>query len=531
MEQILSILIIIICLSALILLFIFNLTSHIYQHKNKFGLILSLIFLLSSATLIILYNFVFKDDKTFGYITYIYLAFAILLVGLHQIIIKIREGKKIYNEQEFIDSLNKTNFNIYFLCDKKDRIKVISLGFLSELGLKEEEVIGKKAFDVFDKKIRFTKVNGENVTNKTLREYYKNYKKTNNGEEKKEIYLQNMEGETILLNLVEKPLYIGKSYYGRLDIGQKKTSDTMLEVERELSNQEKELNSIRYKFIASLELTDEAIFFNDLNDNSIWGNDIWAKELGINGNTISILDYKTLIFEDDRSFYVSKLRELTASNPTYEMRYRLRINGSYQFIYEKGKRIFEDPNSNVILGFAKRIGANYFERTNISIIDNVLDMAAMHNDLKGLFDKRHIFELVCINLTNLPEINEQYGRDVGNIVMGEYLKKIKLNFESESSNLYRKGGLVYFLTITDPRKMELFKRSIASNANALDMSIMVGGVKVTLEVNIGIAESVADGVNKEELIENVTKAINRSLDKNYKTNVVYYKDIKNVGIR
>lgn len=508
-----------------------NLIGLAYRKKGKKIFLISFLVLVVNLVLIILASSVFKEKEFFNNLVAIVLMVSSILSLAYEVMNRRHTEKELYNNNEFIESLNKTSWNIYYLCDKKDKIREISEGFLTELDLKKEDCIGKKAFDVFDKKIRFTKVNNQPITNKVFRDYYKEYKKKAKTEEKKEIILQNAFGQTILLNLVEKPLFINGKYYGRINIGQKKTDQAMLEVEKELSSSERALTSIQYKFITSLELTDEGIFFNDLSENSIWGNDIWVKDLGMNSNTVSILDYKALIYEEDKSFYISKLKELTPDNPTYEMRYRLKINGTYQFIYEKGKRIFEDPNSNVILGYAKRIDANYFEKTNISVIDNVLDMNCFYQDAKKLYDERHVFSLICINLTNLPEINKEFGRDVGNIVMGEYLKHIKQNFQSQSSNLYRRGGLVYYLTITDGRKMELFKKSLLTNQNSLDMTIMVGGAKVTLKVNLGIAESISDGLNPEELLNNVEKAINVSLDKNYQANCVFYKDIKNIGIR
>ena len=87
-------------------------------------------------------------------------------------------NQKTNSYDQFISSLNNTSWNVYFVCDKNDRIKEISSSFLTELGLKEADVIGQKAFDVFDKTIRFTKVNDADITNKTLREYYAKFHKS-----------------------------------------------------------------------------------------------------------------------------------------------------------------------------------------------------------------------------------------------------------------------------------------------------------------------------------------------------------------
>ena len=66
---------------------------------------------------------------------------------------------------QFIESLNNTSWNVYFVCDKKDRIKEVSESLLLELGLERKDVLGRKAFDVFDQTIRFTHVNENIITN------------------------------------------------------------------------------------------------------------------------------------------------------------------------------------------------------------------------------------------------------------------------------------------------------------------------------------------------------------------------------
>ena len=212
------------------------------------------------------------------------------------------------------------------------------------------------------------------------------------------------------------------------------------------------------------------------------------------------------------------------------MRYRLRMNGSYQYVWEKGKRIFEDPNSNVILGYAKKMSTDFFEHTGIKEIDEVKHMEDLKNDMMGLFINHHLFSLVSINLTNLPDINKAYGRQVGNIMIGEYLKRLKINFQTESSGIYRSSGLLFYFTITDGRKMELFKRGLISNGNAMNLAMIIGGIKVELQVNMGIAEAITDAVDPDNLIKCSNEAIKASMVPNSQSKFVYYKDIKDLNI-
>ena len=434
---------------------------------------------------------------------------------------------------QFIASLNNTSWNVYYVCDKNDRIREISESLLNELGLKKKDVIGKKAFDIFDQTIRFTQVNDHEITNKELREYYKTFHRSSKvGEEyKREIYFKNSNGQTVVLNLIEKPIFVSGKYRGRMNIGQKKTDAQLAEVERELVNKNKDLESIQYKFIAALELTEEGIFFNDLDENYIWGNDVLVKDLKIGSNTISFASYKDLIYPEDLIIYNNTIASLTSERPTYSITYRFKVGEKYEFVKEVGKRVFEDENSNVILGFAKKVDTNYFQKTNMPEVDSAKGIEELLMVLDDLYKDRRVFQLVCVNLTTLPDINNRCGRGVGNMIMNEYIKKLKNNFMSETSEIYRASGLVFYFIITDTRKMELFKRGLLSNPEAMNLSMNYGSLHAELKVNIGVAEATVDGLNKEELMRNCNVAINASLNPNYRVNYAYYKDLKDIGIR
>ena len=504
------------------------------QNKLKKGkLTLSII----NIFILILFNFFYDKFIVnillvkyfyYGYLIVVFISFAtICLITVNSY------NQKANNYSQFINSLNNTDWNVYFVCDKKDRIKEISESFLLDLGLKKEQVVGKKAFDIFDQTIRFTHVNDIEITNKELREYYKTFGQTSKvGEEiKREVYFKNTNGQTIVYNLIEKPLFISGKYKGRLNIGQKKNDLSLTGIEKELVNRNKALESIQYKFIAALELTEEGIFFNDLDDNYIWNNDVLVKDLKLNSNTIAYMSYRDLIYPEDLDVYTSTIRSLTPERPSYSLTYRFRVGDKYEFVKETGKRIFDDPNSNVILGFSRKIETNHFEKTNMPEIDSAKTLDDLLNALDSLYSERRIFQLVCVNLTTLPDINNRNGRAVGNMIMNEYLKRLKSNFMSDSGVIYRASGLVFYFIITDVRKMEFFKRGLTADPNSMNLTVNYGSMQTNLKVNIGVAESMSDGINKEELIRNCNAAINTSLTPNYSLNYAYFKDIKNTGIR
>lgn len=505
-------------------------------HKNKLSkgkLTLSIINIFILILFLLFYDKVIVTLPFFKYIYYGYIIIVFVCFAIMCMMTVNSYNQKANNYSQFINSLNNTDWNVYFVCDKKDRIKEISESFLIDLGLKKEQVIGKKAFDIFDQTIRFTQVNDIEITNKELREYYKTFGQTAklNEEIKREIYFKNTNGQTIVYNLIEKPLFVSGKYKGRLNIGQKKNDLSLTGIEKELLSRNKDLESIQYKFIAALELTEEGIFFNDLDENYIWSNDVLVKDLHLNSNTIAYMSFRDLIYPEDLDIYTSTIRSLTPERPSYSLTYRFKVGNRYEFIKESGKRIFDDPNSNVILGFARKVEANHFEKTNMPEIDSAKSIDELLVALETLFNDRRIFQLVCVNLTSLPEINNRNGRAVGNMIMNEYLKRLKSNFMSDSGVIYRASGLVFYFIITDTRKMEFFRRGLVADPNSMNLVLNYGSMQAHLKVNIGVAESMSDGMNKEELIKNCNAAINTSLTPNYSLNYAYFKELKNTGIR
>ncbi len=468
------------------------------------------------------------ERKLFGNIAFglsivLYFAFGIIIyVGFISSMLKNNH----YNM--LIDTIKSTRFNIYVILNKKDRIKEISSGMLDELGLKYEEVIGKKFFDVFDKCVRFLKFNNVDMNNKELKEFYRTYKATatEGKEEKREIILTNYKNEKIVLNVMERPVYVFSKYKGRMWIGEKKSDEVLLKAEKELNEKRDELEGIRYKFIGALELTHELMFFIDITERYIWLNDNYKNELGLKGNTIGLDDFRNLMTDDDAFNYNKKIAELTHNKPFYDIKYRLTTDNKTIWINERGKRLFDDKSSSIILGFVEIVKSNEYEKIGIAEVDNCLSDKELKVDVDNLYKNKRTFELLAIRIVNLPEINEKYGRSVGNMVLGEYIKKMLYNIRTESSNIYRVTGRDFILTVTDPRKMQVLDKAFKVEAYPLNLKYNYGSESIEIKAAAGIAESYSDSDNAETLISCAKRALKVASTEGYSRCCCYYKDVR-----
>lgn len=427
-----------------------------------------------------------------------------------------------------IETIKSTRFNIYIILDSKDKIKEISSGMLLELGMEYEEVIGKKFFDIFDKATRILKVNGIDMNNKELKNFYKTYKQNavEGKEEKREILLTNYKNEKVLLNVVERPVYVFNHYRGRMWIGEKKSDEVLLKAEKELNEKRDELEGIRYKFIGALELTHELMFFIDITERYIWFNDNYKNELNLKGNTLGIDDFRSLMPNDDAFNYNQKIAELTRNNPFYEVKYRLEKNGKYIWVNERGKRLFDDKSAAIIIGFVDFVKSNEYEKIGVPEVDNCLTDKDLRTDIEYLYKEKRTFEILAIRIVNLPEINEKYGRSIGNMVLGEYIKKILYNLKTESSNIYRVTGIDFMLTITDPRKMQVLDKAFKVEAYPLNLKFNYGSIEIIVEARAGVSESYNDASDAETLISCAKRALQVASTPGFSRPCCYYKDVR-----
>ena len=250
----------------------------------------------------------------------------------------------------FIKSIKATKWNAYYVIDHKGRIKEMSDSLCEEFGFTLEQIKDKSFFDIVNRSIRITSFDGVETNNRAMETYYDDYPKVAKPKmsEEHELLFQNYQGKPVLLHTVEQPIFILGKYKGRINIGERRSDFDLLSIEKELKASELSLESMRLKFIATLELSDEGLFYMDLDERYIWGNDKFVQMTGISSNTIDLDDFRKLIKEEDLQTYLGVLSGLTSRKQTYKTTYRLLKQGYYIWVKESSKRIFEDKSSNII---------------------------------------------------------------------------------------------------------------------------------------------------------------------------------------
>lgn len=459
------------------------------------------------------------------YIYYNFFLYAIFFLVLYQTF-KI-SILKANHYQLFVKSIKNSRWNAYYVVDKKERIKDISQSLLNELNMDKDEVIGKKLFTIFNKSIRFTKLNNQEINNRTLETYFLGYKDRAkpNESEVQELTFLNFDGNQTILIIVMQPVFVLGKYKGRISVGEKKTDFNLLSVEKELNDKNSELESIRHKFIATLEISEEGLFYIDLDERTIWASDQLVSMLQLPSNLMDLTDFRRRIEAEDLKKYLALLGDLTVNKKAYSTSFRIMVGNQYLWFKEKGKRLFEDQNQTVIMGTLNPLKTKHYLASNIDELDLLKDQNDMMVSMNKLFKDSRYFQLIIFRLKNIPKINEMHGREVGNMLMAEYIKKMRTSFVTESGNIFRLSGIEFAVTITDPRKMEILTNGIKTNPTFLNLVMQYGSISVELEVFAGISIGGSDCHEEHKLYEAALQALKIAENPQFNSHCCYYKDI------
>ena len=295
------------------------------------------------------------------------------------------------------------------------------------------------------------------------------------------------------------------------------------ELEEELETLKEVTELLRKRFISTIELLNDGISFNDEGEKS-FGTDKYISILGLKNNEFDKETQENLIYRDDLIQYKHILGKLSKRNPIYSTTYRVEKNGSSLWIKEVGKVIYLNKKTSII-SIIKPMDINQFPETEIEVLNNLLGYKKMYNEMQRLIKIKQPYNLVLIQLTNIPKINEKYGRDVGDLMMGEYLKKTRFNFIKDNISLYRMGGINFGLIIKDEKKYEILERALVNGGDLLNLKMIFGGITQTIYPNLGISESPYIGKNADQVIEEALEALNISLKDNTSENHCFYNKI------
>ncbi|MGE0003005.1 MAG: diguanylate cyclase, partial [Candidatus Izemoplasmatales bacterium] len=198
-------------------------------------------------------------------------------------------------------------------------------------------------------------------------------------------------------------------------------------------------------------------------------------------------------------------------NPTYEMKYRIQRGSGHVWVEEKGK-VFEFDKKTHLISMIKGMDIKLFPDTTIHEIDSLPTEVQLVPYLSQIMKEKEPFWLVMIHLTNIPDLNARFGREVGNLMIAEYLRKMRYHFAKDINSIFRVSGIQFALIIREQRKYEVLQRALQSGGDLVNLSLAIGGIQQVVYPNLGIIRNdpwSTHAVN--ELVSLANKALSEAI--------------------
>ena len=494
-------------LSILIMTCILLIRKCIIDHKfYKEILIINFVLIFCYSMIIVFFNEI--KNNNIGYMIYTYSSLGILLLISLFFYVVLSSN---LNKKSFLNNiLNSLDDNTYYLLlDKKNRIEEISVQLCNVFGVEKDKIINESFLKVLNENITIENINGKMVSNNEFILYIKDQipKELHS---RLEITFIRKDGKEKVITLTESSIYVGDKFYGRMYIGDiSKITNDIPKI------------AIDSRFDLLMSISDYGIFNYDFNNKNIIVNDYIVHELNLVGNSISLTDLLYNLNRADYDVLKSLVNNVNRSKPTFNtvLQYNL-DNGNEVFLKVSTAIIFDGINKKQAIGTISISSTKQFFNTNSSILDNIKPESNLAADIKHLVNNSTKFEVVTFKIMDIKNINNEYNRQVGTLIIEEYIRSI-INAFDLGNNIYRSSGTRFTFLLTDSRYMEKLTRSLNNN-KLLTPTLSYGRLNIKLNVVMGISFS-NDSIRKDEIYLNSKYALNKAIEN--KQQYVFYKDL------
>lgn len=277
-------------------------------------------------------------------------------------------------------------------------------------------------------------------------------------------------------------------FKNKIKITQNLTDYDFFELEKELDQVKEDSDLLRLRFISTIGLLNEGLIFYDEDLAGLFVTDKTSEIIGAKKFQMTMEEYVELVHEEDRQQYLHAIKKVNKKNPSYEIKYRIKKKERHIWILEKGKMV-NHGNSQHLISTIKGLDMKLFPDTGIEELDSLPNEEHLTNMLVQDRREKKLFYLVMIHLTNIPDINKRFGRDVGNLMIAEYIKKIRYHFAREANSMFRISGIQFALVIYEEKKYEVLKRALVSGGELVNLRITIGGIQQMVYPNIGVLKN------------------------------------------
>jgi GGDEF domain-containing protein len=278
------------------------------------------------------------------------------------------------------------------------------------------------------------------------------------------------------------------SFKNKIKITQNLTDYDFFELEKELNNTRDSSELLRKRFIHTIGLLNDGLIFYDDDRNGLFMTDEVLKIINADKPQMTLEEYSSYLHPEDKASYIINLKKVSKKIPEFLHKYRLKIGDTYTWVEEKLK-IFSHDKLDYLISVIKKLDIKLFPETSLQLVDGLPGEDDLTNQISYLRKERKPFYLAMMHLTNIPDINKRFGRDVGNLMIAEYIKQMKFHFAKDNYTVFRVTGIQFAVIIEDEQRYANLHRALVSGGDLINVRINVGGIVQIVYPNIGIIKN------------------------------------------
>ena len=273
--------------------------------------------------------------------------------------------------------------------------------------------------------------------------------------------------------------------------------------------------TLRHRFVGTLEVLDDGMIYQDAKG-EMFITEPLSDLFGVSDPEMSEEEYLARVHPDDVPALKEAWEKSIKTGKKYHVKYRIQAAAKQIWVEEKGRSVKADKQAMRVMQ-VRPSEVRMFPKTDVDVLNYLPQESDLDTHLMTLHHAQNPYSIVAMRLTNIPGINAKYGRDVGDMMMGEFLKKMKYHFIKDDA-IYRLQGILFIMLIQDSRKAAMLEKALREDSSLLQTTIDMGGIKESVYPYFGMLNVRRFDISALELKPTVIDALRLSLSEDLQEN-------------
>jgi len=282
-----------------------------------------------------------------------------------------------------------------------------------------------------------------------------------------------------------------------------------------------ESEALRERFVATIDVLKDGLIYHD-HDDRLFFTEPAMDLLGLKDPEMTYESFLAILHPDDQKAYQEHYQKGLKSGKKNLTKVRVKKGHHYIWLELNGVSVKVDKK-NLTVFQVRAVDVRQFPRTDVDVLNTMLLEDDCDHVLSSLHQSQTPYSVIAMRLSNIPGLNAKYGRDVGDMLMGEFLKKMRYHFIKEDQRLFRLQGILFMMVLTDERKTNIFKTALKEDSGLLQTTMQIGGVNESIYPYFGVVTVKTFGQPALEMKNQAIEALKESLQEQTQENY-YFKE-------